>query len=140
MRGRNNLFWFGLNVFLVMLYIIFGLILLCSMLAVATEVISRLTRIHRMRTIAPDPVGRRHVCEEIGLDITSCMNEPEYDTLNSEDRDCVICLGIMEIEDIERLRCNHIFHRECLSTWMNTKYNCPTCRSKGCCVRILDDE
>jgi hypothetical protein len=66
---------------------------------------------------------------------SSYINEDEYDS----GMECSICLMDMEMLDIERLRCEHMFHRECLSTWMKTKNICPICRSRGCCVRILID-
>ena len=66
---------------------------------------------------------------------SSYINEDEY----VSGMECSICLMEMEMLDIERLRCEHMFHRECLSKWMNTKNICPTCRSMGCCVRILSD-
>ncbi len=55
-----------------------------------------------------------------------------------DDNICSICLDEMEkIINIERLQCNHMFHRECLSNWMNINHSCPICRAKGCCVRIV---
>ena len=66
----------------------------------------------------------------------------ERDMSNSEKNECAICLSLMFIdspEGVERLRCGHIFHRICLSDWMSVNYICPTCRAKGCCVRILDN-
>jgi len=79
-------------------------------------------------------------CEECNLisheNISSHMEQNEYDLI--QDRECLICMNTMKIEDIERLRCQHIFHRECLLTWMEIRQNCPLCRKKECCIRIND--
>jgi hypothetical protein len=43
--------------------------------------------------------------------------------------DCSICLNTIEIDNrIYELKCNHIFHVECLNKW--NKNTCPYCRSK----------
>ena len=47
-------------------------------------------------------------------------------------RCCNICLDDIRIgEQISNLRCDHIFHHECLSQWIrNNRYlNCPNCRA-----------
>src|SRR5581483_2960393 len=38
---------------------------------------------------------------------------------------CSICLEEI-IEGIE-LKCKHLYHNECISEWINVKYNCPCC-------------
>jgi len=70
-------------------------------------------------------------------DILSNIEKNEYETL--EDKDCIICANMMKMEDIERLRCQHMFHRKCLSAWMKIKSNCPVCRRSGCCVKIKNN-
>ncbi len=42
--------------------------------------------------------------------------------------ECVICRELTR--DIVRFDCSHIFHKECIKTWINTNYlkNCPICR------------
>ena len=54
--------------------------------------------------------------------------------LDPEDRDCSICLLELEAHDdcngtAGRLRCRHIFGRECLLTWLEDSLTCPTCRA-----------
>ena len=47
--------------------------------------------------------------------------------------DCVICYNEIDIGDrMEYMLapCNHIFHRECLTQWMDVKMECPVCRTK----------
>ena len=73
------------------------------------------------------------------------MNEPQ-----TQDQDCSICLGslreppqvniISEESSNQRLKddiynnvvltpCGHKFHIECLVKWMETKLQCPNCRT-----------
>ncbi|CAN1171725.1 RING-H2 finger protein ATL57, partial [Linum perenne] len=45
--------------------------------------------------------------------------------------ECVICLG--EFEEGERVKvipfCGHVFHVECVDTWLLSHVSCPLCRS-----------
>uniref|UniRef100_A0A6A7G8P2 RING-type E3 ubiquitin transferase n=1 Tax=Hirondellea gigas TaxID=1518452 RepID=A0A6A7G8P2_9CRUS len=43
-----------------------------------------------------------------------------------EDRTCIICFDEMTVG--KRLPCSHIFHFDCLRTWLESKQICPTCR------------
>nr|GMD16891.1 E3 ubiquitin-protein ligase RHA2B-like [Ipomoea batatas] len=50
----------------------------------------------------------------------------------SEAVECAVCLcKIEEGEEVRDLRCNHIFHRDCLDRWLATGRNsCPLCRTQ----------
>ncbi len=45
--------------------------------------------------------------------------------------DCVICMS--EVDPAARnvlvTPCDHLFHAECLTRWMEVKLECPTCRA-----------
>ena len=42
---------------------------------------------------------------------------------------CVICLENYEKEDkITTLECNHIFHHQCIVSWVENDNTCPLCR------------
>ncbi|CAN4101861.1 unnamed protein product [Withania somnifera] len=45
--------------------------------------------------------------------------------------ECVICLSILEDEDVCRKlpKCNHAFHVECIDMWLYSHSTCPICRS-----------
>jgi len=46
--------------------------------------------------------------------------------------DCVICYNDIDIGDrmgYMLAPCNHIFHRQCLTQWMDVKMECPVCRT-----------
>ena len=42
---------------------------------------------------------------------------------------CTICLEEFNFdEELIKLKCNHIFHKECLKPWLDNKKKCPICR------------
>lgn len=42
---------------------------------------------------------------------------------------CSICLDTKR-ETLAKTSCQHIFHMECIRTWMTTKHTCPLCRTQ----------
>ena len=65
-------------------------------------------------------------------------NNINLDTLNTiivftelQDNICSICLDDFKNEEIiNKLKCNHIFHRDCLGSWLNDNNDsCPLCRA-----------
>ncbi|KAK9277290.1 hypothetical protein L1049_006830 [Liquidambar formosana] len=57
-----------------------------------------------------------------------------YSFGNGDDRpgsDCVVCLcGLREGDQVRRLACRHVFHKECFDGWLDhLNFNCPLCRS-----------
>ena len=57
-------------------------------------------------------------------------NEIEDSSKLPEDqRNCVICLGdFQDKEHIIRLPCLHVFHSECVKSWLGSHNSCPTCK------------
>ena len=41
--------------------------------------------------------------------------------------ECSICLDDIE-EEVAILKCNHFFHKECISEWLSRSNTCPYCR------------
>jgi hypothetical protein len=41
---------------------------------------------------------------------------------------CAICLESCGEEDLHRLPCGHVFHRDCVSGWIKQHSSCPSCR------------
>ncbi|XP_077107604.1 uncharacterized protein LOC143765135 [Ranitomeya variabilis] len=47
-----------------------------------------------------------------------------------ESQSCVICITGYEIgEQVTELQCNHRFHQNCISTWLQSSPHCPLCRT-----------
>ena len=41
---------------------------------------------------------------------------------------CSICYNNYKKKEISKLKCNHIFHKKCISKWLDTSHTCPLCR------------
>jgi len=51
---------------------------------------------------------------------------------NTTEDICTICLDKYTITDqIVKIECNHIFHKECLKSWYKINASCPICRHKN---------
>ncbi|KMZ62069.1 E3 ubiquitin-protein ligase synoviolin [Zostera marina] len=63
--------------------------------------------------------------------ITSNMNDRFRDAtpeeLTASDATCIICREEMTVA--KKLRCGHIFHVQCLRSWLERQHTCPTCRA-----------
>ena len=44
------------------------------------------------------------------------------------DTTCPICLENIKCKDLYISNCNHIYHKKCIHTWLESKNTCPTCR------------
>ena len=51
-----------------------------------------------------------------------------FDLYNTTLFQCGICMdSFNENEKIKKLHCDHIFHIDCMSQWLQTKKTCPFC-------------
>ena len=64
--------------------------------------------------------------------ITSRMDELFPDATEEELADrpiCIICREDMTFgQRVKKLQCGHLFHFQCLRTWLERQQSCPTCR------------
>ena len=59
------------------------------------------------------------------------LERVNYNSLNKElSNECLICLDTFEeIDEIVKIKCNHIFHCHCIKEWLcNESNKCPVCR------------
>ena len=57
-------------------------------------------------------------------------NEIIYSPDIHDSPECSICLEPYNVgETLTQLNCNHIYHLQCISDWLQRKPNCPLCRS-----------
>ena len=49
------------------------------------------------------------------------------------DEKCAVCLGVLDKDNLVwELKCNHIFHQDCIKTWLKEyNYKCPVCREEA---------
>jgi len=50
--------------------------------------------------------------------------------ISQEEPECTICLDKIKNTDKKVLSCNHIFHKNCVNTWLRETPNCPLCRKR----------
>jgi hypothetical protein len=54
--------------------------------------------------------------------------QSDLDSIN-EQKSCIICLGQFGLgEKVITLPCLHIFHSDCIKSWLNTSEECPICK------------
>lgn len=54
---------------------------------------------------------------------TICQRE------ENEGASCAVCLDEFEVGNkVKKMPCNHLFHNECLLTWLGKQNTCPACR------------
>lgn len=57
------------------------------------------------------------------------MKVNDINKLDPEKRKCVICLNnFQQMDTITVLPCVHIFHTECIKTWLQSHPDCPLCK------------
>jgi hypothetical protein len=84
--------------------------------------------------VTPEPEKRNVVCPHGSLRVVSFdYMQAKYTRERKEEEEeqrCVICLCDFEQSDVlvRPHVCQHIFHHECLKTWLREKEQCPTCR------------
>jgi hypothetical protein len=67
--------------------------------------------------------------------------ETKIFSAREEEVDCTICFAV--IEDGERvgaLPCEHIFHKECLKTWLRRRNTCPLCQTENVAKPVYEEE
>ena len=59
-----------------------------------------------------------------------CMaRKQNYQLVGQTNEECSICCISMDVGNIMKLPCEHIFHETCILTWCVTNRSCPLCRS-----------
>ena len=70
-------------------------------------------------------------------DVKIVLNDEQFENLENikyeklnDINECLICIeNFEEDEDIIKIKCNHIFHKDCIRKWLcNESNKCPICR------------
>uniref|UniRef100_M0ZTR6 Ring finger protein n=1 Tax=Solanum tuberosum TaxID=4113 RepID=M0ZTR6_SOLTU len=76
-------------------------------------------------------IGQKWAIKRRGQATLRLFTRLPYSDIELGDRDttCRICLSDFKSTDnIYILPCTHLYHSECISTWMRRQITCPTCR------------
>ncbi|CAN4122342.1 unnamed protein product [Withania somnifera] len=104
----------------------------------ATAIVSVYVRQCTEGPFADDFDSRRRGARARGLDLVVIASFPMFLYSDVKDHkigksalECAICLN--EYEDVETLRllpkCSHVFHPNCIDTWLLSHITCPVCRA-----------
>ena len=68
-------------------------------------------------------------CSSVTLNGTKCKQKAVEDGKCRAHlyNTCAICLEPTKRTD-KKLKCKHVFHNKCITTWFETSIECPTCR------------
>jgi len=61
--------------------------------------------------------------------INKINDNGEIITNPPKDEVCAICLDFLDYQICRLLICQHIFHNECINSWISEKKTCPMCRT-----------
>lgn len=113
--------------------------------------------LRRLRPIRTDPIMdfqfedirvtvKKHVLDNMNVvkyrDISDAMivqmreHSPQYQSSNlnvdAHEKQCTVCQDdYQDDDDVRILPCGHIFHKDCIDTWLlNYNYKCPVCRKE----------
>jgi len=78
------------------------------------------------RTATPQAFSLKKVCSSCGIKKLSDYIEEEDS--NENDEECSICCESIKNMDTIKLKCKHIFHKECIEKWVEKSGTCPLCR------------
>jgi Ring finger domain len=68
-------------------------------------------------------------CSSVTLNGTKCKQKAVEDGKCRAhlSNTCAVCLEPTKRSD-KKLKCKHVFHNRCITTWFETSIECPTCR------------
>eukprot|EP01016_Furgasonia_blochmanni_P047392 TRINITY_DN695_c0_g1_i3.p1 TRINITY_DN695_c0_g1~~TRINITY_DN695_c0_g1_i3.p1 ORF type:complete len:491 (-),score=75.50 TRINITY_DN695_c0_g1_i3:162-1634(-) len=71
--------------------------------------------------------------EEVDVDCAICLDPLSNDGLDVEHENPAIRECLTQVAEISKTQCNHYFHKDCITAWMNKmgdKPSCPVCRAE----------
>ncbi|KAK4949254.1 hypothetical protein LTR10_011870 [Elasticomyces elasticus] len=81
-------------------------------------------------------------CKPASKTAVAALPRTIFETIAELDEDrlkCTVCVSNFEVsEEVVTMPCAHLFHIECLSSWMVQGHECPNCRYK--LAAAVDDE
>ncbi|XP_058824078.1 uncharacterized protein LOC131684867 [Topomyia yanbarensis] len=93
---------------------------------------SLLSSLHRFVRVIEDTCSNRGATQEMIEHNTFPHKYKRLRRASETDEDsekCTICLSQFEVDnDVRRLPCMHLFHKDCVDQWLVTNKHCPICR------------
>ena len=80
------------------------------------------------RTATPQLFSLKKVCSSCGVKQLGDFVEKADETDGKIDEECSICYEAIKSEDSVKLKCKHVFHKECMEQWVKKSGTCPLCR------------
>ncbi|XP_070493346.1 protein kinase 4 [Chironomus tepperi] len=96
-----------------------------------SQPLNLLTRLNRFVRVIEERVSRGATQETIEINtLPHKYKKLRRGSETDEDSEkCTICLSQFEVDnDVRRLPCMHLFHRDCVDQWLVTSKHCPICR------------
>ena len=75
------------------------------------------------------PTHPQEQCAVLTPPVLSVENYPPWPKSLPELPNCAICLGDLSWEKKYLSNCRHVFHYDCISTWIKKNPTCPICRT-----------
>ncbi|XP_065643872.1 E3 ubiquitin-protein ligase TTC3 isoform X9 [Hydra vulgaris] len=85
---------------------------------------------------ATAPIKRTRANQECNTWKETATTHKKKNAIFGNDEACVICFAEMSVSTTVTLQCGHIFHKACISCWLNEQRTCPICREYA----LLPDE
>lgn len=96
-----------------------------------SQPLNLLTRLNRFVRVIEERVSRGATQETIEINTLPHKYKKLRRTSETDEdsEKCTICLSQFEVDnDVRRLPCMHLFHRDCVDQWLVTSKHCPICR------------
>lgn len=108
-----------------------GLIISCSFFSACVR--TGICQSQHSITIIQRPIMRQQTSTE-NLQRYLLDHDVPEDTIDTESKDinetCAICIEPLKEGDTSIvLKCNHVFHKDCIISWFKKELICPICRS-----------
>ena len=68
-----------------------------------------------------------HCCPCVKKDVVDCGQSKEKPIEISTSDSCIICYDKLG-QNVTKTKCNHLFHKGCLDTWLGRSSECPMCK------------
>jgi len=66
-----------------------------------------------------------------------CVRYSKINIPQKRKQTCSICLSNFKCSDnLYKISCNHLFHKDCLDEWVKHKQECPVCRCTITCTEL----